>query len=212
MVTVTARDEHHRQQVLRQVKRNIKKGNLPVKATCWLSALQRSNKNYAYASVAATAGKLQCIDWGDRVLILNPATTTPQGRPQRCILDTALSEFAFRELMTKEWAKWGIPAPADARPVRPARPQGAAQHPPPAPQRGQKRSRNAPAAPSRTPPGHTEVLPPPPPPSLQPTSIAQLAVAAARRAATPSPAPAIPPTTGQPASAAAAAAAAEAAC
>lgn len=46
--TVTTRDERHRQQVLKQVKRNIRTHSIPAKATCWLSALQRSNKNYAY--------------------------------------------------------------------------------------------------------------------------------------------------------------------
>lgn len=100
LATVTTRDEQHRQQVLRQVKRNIKKKNLPVKATCWLSALQRSNKNYAYARVADTNGKLQCIDWGDRVLIIKPDSATPPDRPQRLILDTALPEEPFKKLMT----------------------------------------------------------------------------------------------------------------
>lgn len=57
-VTVRARDETHRQHVLKTVKKNIKTAKLPVKATCWLSSLQRANKNYIYSRAQEHPGKL----------------------------------------------------------------------------------------------------------------------------------------------------------
>jgi len=149
-VTVRARDESHRQHVLKTIKKNIKTKKIDAKATCWLSTLQRANKNFIYTSAQVHPDKLKCIDWGDRVAITLIAPGAPADRPERFIVDTSLPEARVKKLLTSCWDRWGLPALSAALPRAPqpatrgtAGRQDRADHPAP--------SRRTPPPPPRAP-------------------------------------------------------------
>lgn len=48
---------------------------MKVKATCWLTPVQFSNKAEIYRIINGTTGEVKSMDWGDRVLMIREPTT-----------------------------------------------------------------------------------------------------------------------------------------
>ena len=51
-------------------------------------------------------------------MVIYPAGASADGRPPRTILDTGLDEPVLRKLLSTQWTRWGLPAPAAPRPAR----------------------------------------------------------------------------------------------
>ena len=56
------------------MKRVMRATGSSLRVTCWLSRLQKGNKNATYELCKAHAGAVTALDWGDRVAIYHAVT------------------------------------------------------------------------------------------------------------------------------------------
>ena len=59
---------------MRDLKRAMRANGSSLRVTCWLSRLQKSNKDATYELCKAHAGEVTALDWGDRVAIYRTVT------------------------------------------------------------------------------------------------------------------------------------------